>query len=255
MLLRDFTQKTKPYMAPSLWVKLGLNLLFPPRCLACGCHVEEAHRFCTGCFAKLAFVSEPYCLLCGFPFDYDLGEQALCGHCMHNPPPYDAARTVLRYDEHSRHLVTHFKYADRTSHMPAYAALMARAGAALIAQSDVIIPIPLHRKRLLARGYNQSALLAYGLSDRCHLPVWPDGLLRTRNTPPQAGLSRAQRLKNVVGAFRVNHDYADALRGKSVLLIDDVMTTGATIHHATNMVLGAGAKAVYVLTLARTIRD
>lgn len=253
MLLRDFTEKTKRYMGGLSQV--GLNLLFPPRCIGCGGDVDEAHRFCRDCFGSLAFVSEPCCKLCGFPFDYDLGQEALCGHCMHNPPPYETARTVLRYDEHSRTLITAFKYADRTDRMPAYAALLARAGAQMIAQSDVIIPVPLHRRRLLNRGYNQSALLAYGISDRCDLPVWPDGLRRIRHTPPQAGLTRAQRLKNVVGAFRVNHSYANALRGKRVLLVDDVMTTGATIQQAAQMLLGGGAKAVYVLTLARTIRD
>ena len=247
--LRQFGEKA------SLFTQAGLNLCFPPRCMACGVGVDAPHSFCTSCFDTIRFIEAPMCQLCGFPFEYDLGQEVLCGHCMHDVPPYDEARAVFHYDETTRHLITRFKYSDRTERMPGYARLMARAGAGLLKKSDVIIPVPLHRKRMMQRKYNQSALLAYGLADTASLPVLPDGLLRTKHTPPQAGLTRKQRQENVKGVFKVNHRYAKYLRGKSVLLIDDVMTTGATIQACTKMLLGAGVAHVYVLCLARTVKE
>lgn len=242
-------EKAKPLGG---WVA---DVLFPPRCSACGVITDAAHGFCSTCFDAIDFIAEPYCACCGLPFEYDLGGDALCAACMQERPPYAAARAAFHYHDASRSLITRFKYSDMTHALPAYVALLRRAAGGALDGCEVMIPVPLHRKRLIERRYNQAALLAYGLGKACQIPVLPDGLLRVRHTTPQAGLARNARLENVKGAFRVNHAHADYLRNKSVVLIDDVMTTGATIHACSKALMQAGVKRLVVLTLARSVRD
>ncbi len=160
----------------------------------------------------------------------------------------------MHYDDASRKLITRLKYADKQELVPALAAQLWRSGAELCARADWILPVPLHPKRLRARKFNQSALLAYALADYAGLPVMADGLVRTENTPPQASLPREERIDNVRRAFRANHKRAALLRGARLLLVDDVVTTGATINACSKALLGAGAKAVYVLTVAKTVK-
>lgn len=242
-------EKAKPLGA---WV---VNGLFPPRCSACGEVTDAAHGFCSTCFDAIDFIGAPQCECCGLPFESDLGVDALCAACMQEPPPYAAARAAFHYNDASRELITRFKYSDSTQKLPAYVALLRRAAGATIHDCQIMIPVPLHRKRLIKRRYNQAALLAYGLGKSCQVSVLPDGLLRVRHTTPQAGLARNARLENVKGAFRVNHTHAAYLMNTSVVLIDDVMTTGATIHACSKALMSAGVKQVVVLTLARSVRD
>ena len=232
----------------------GLNLLFPPRCPECSVLVAEQGTLCAECWQRVGFLGDPLCSRCGYPFPYDMGAQALCGECIRMEPQFSMARAVCRYDATSSRLVTGLKYADKTQLVGTYGAWMARAGAELLAQAEVIVPVPLHRWRLLTRRYNQSALLAYALGRQSGVPVLPDALVRTRYTTPQAGLTQEQRRKNVKGAFLANARKVEALRGKKVLLVDDVMTTGSTIHACTKALLKAGTGNVYVLTLARTVK-
>lgn len=249
-VIRKLQALANPYLT------VGLNLLFPPRCVACGAATSAAHGVCVPCFESLRFIASPQCDCCGVPFEYDPQmSDAQCGACLVSRPAYHKARAVFAYDDTSRRMITQFKYSDRVERANSYAAWMARAGAALIADSDVLVPVPLHLWRLLQRRYNQAALLAYSVSDLCHLPVWSDALLRVRHTPPQASLDRTARLENVKTAFAVNRDYGSALAGKRVLLVDDVMTTGATIEACTRTLLSAKVEQVNVVTLARTIRD
>ncbi|NBO18234.1 MAG: ComF family protein, partial [Proteobacteria bacterium] len=212
-----------------------------------------AGALCAECWERVVFLSEPDCAACGHPFEYAQLGAALCAGCMADPPPYTQARAVLRYDEHSRALITRLKYADQGQLAAGYGAWLAARGQALLAHSDVIVPVPLHYWRFVQRRYNQSALLAYALAKKCPLKVIPDALTRTRHTRPQAALSRQQRQKNVRGAFAITARHAQALAGKRVLLIDDVMTTAATIHECTKALLGGGAAEVRVLTLARKL--
>lgn len=231
------------------------NLLFPPRCVSCGVPVESVHSFCLDCFAKLQLITAPHCSHCGVPFEYDLGHDAVCAACLHEPPRYTAARAAMHYDDYSRGLITRLKYGDHSELVPALAQQLRRAGGELTAQADWLVPVPLHSRRLRERKFNQSALLAFALSDVTGVAVMADGLLRVEDTPPQASLTRKQRLENVKKAFRVNHKRAALLRGVRVLLIDDVMTTGATIDACSKVLLGAGVTNVYVLTVARTVRE
>lgn len=231
-----------------------LNVLLPPRCLGCARVVEEPGTLCAACWERLDFLGPPHCAACGFPFEFDHGEDALCGDCLRTPPAYERARAVVRYDDASRDLILGFKHADRTFAVPAFSRWMARAGAELLEDADLIAPVPLHRLRLLRRRYNQAALLAHGIAKVSGFPVVPDLLVRTRRTPSQGRLSAARRRRNVRGAFAVKGSRADLLKGRRVLLIDDVLTTGATVSACARALVRAGAKAADVLTLARVVR-
>nr|WP_276570049.1 ComF family protein [Rhodovibrio salinarum] len=231
--------------------------MLPPRCLACGGPVGAAGTLCPACWEAVTFLGPPMCRCCGFPFELapevDAGE-SLCAACHASPPPYAHARAVMAYDDGSRGLVLGFKHADRSEAAPAFAQWMARAGHELLTEAQVIVPVPLHRWRLFARRYNQSALLANQLGRLSGVPVVPDLLRRRRNTPSQGHLSPAGRSRNVAGAFAVHRRYAERVRGRSVLLVDDVLTTGATVAACTRVLKRAGARQVDVLTLARVVR-
>lgn len=232
----------------------ALNLLFPPQCLSCNALVERHGALCQTCWNNIVFITEPVCVRCGFPFEYGLGHEALCADCLREPPGFSQARTVFRYDEHSHRLILPLKFFDQTHAVPTYASWLARAGQPFLSQCEVIVPVPLHWRRLWQRKYNQAALLAAALSKLGGIPHLPDALIRTRHQPPQTGLSRAERLSNMRGVFAVNPKNPAAIAGRSVLLIDDVMTTGATINNCCRALFNARAKEVYVLTLARTLR-
>lgn len=229
----------------------ALNLLFPPQCLVCNAIVPEHGTLCLECWQKIRFITEPMCAACGLPFDFALGENALCGDCMRDLPSFKHARAVFRYDEHSRALITKFKYADQTHLAKTYGTWLAKAGKELILQSDIIVPVPLYYWRLVHRRYNQSALLAKALSAHTGLTWQADALRRVRPTLQQTGLSRSQREDNVRGAFVVDAKQCGKIKKNRVLLIDDVMTTASTLEHCAKALLKAGAKQVNALTLAR----
>ena len=228
-----------------------LNFLFPPQCLICSAGVAATGTLCLDCWQQVQFIAEPYCECCGLPFDYALGKGALCGECLRERPLYGRARAVFRYNEHSKALVLKLKYADQLHLAAVYGTWLGNFGKELVAVSDVIIPVPLHYWRFIGRRYNQAALLAGALKKHSGLPVLPDGLRRTRATQPQPGLTRKQRQDNVKGAFAVHPRHSAAIKGKNILLIDDVMTTSATINQCAKALLKAGAIQVNVLTLAK----
>lgn len=232
----------------------ALDLLLPPQCLSCREIVAEPGTLCGECFGKIRFLSAPCCAACGLPFEFDPGgADVLCGNCIRNRPAYDRARAVFRYDDASRGLVLAFKHGDRIDAAPAYARWLARAGGELIEGADLIVPVPLHWTRLFHRRYNQSAVLANALARLTRRVAVPDLLRRRRRTPSQGGLDRAERVRNVRGAFTVASRAQVA--GKRILLVDDVLTTGATVEACATVLLKAGALAVDVLTLARVVRD
>ena len=231
-----------------------LNLLFPERCFACGDLIDDAGAICADCWAGLSFLGSPCCACCGHPFEYAVPEGVLCGACIRRRPPYESARAAILYDDASRELVLAFKHADRTRFADAFGLWMFRAGAAFLYGADLIVPVPLHRRRLWSRRYNQSLLLARALTRHCGVPTDPDLLRRRRNTPMQGGLSRAARRRNVQAAFAVRPGTSERVRGKTVVLVDDVLTTGATVEACTRVLRAAGASEVHVLTLARVER-
>jgi len=227
-----------------------LDVLLPPQCLACDAAVDQPGNLCATCFGKFTFLTRPYCQVCCLPFEAAVIEdEVMCGACMKDRPAFNRARAVFSYRDSGRTLVLKLKHADRTDAAAHLAGWMQRAGAELLADIDCIVPVPLHWRRLWMRTYNQSALLANVLGRSTHKSVIADGLIRTRATPSQGGLDRVQRRRNVIGAFKTNPN-AD-LKGKAVLLIDDVMTTAATADACSRALLRAGARQVEVLLLAR----
>ncbi|WP_374368259.1 ComF family protein [Dongia sp.] len=230
-----------------------LDAILPPRCLKCGDLVEIQGGVCPSCWQGLRFISAPACACCGLPFEFDQGPGALCASCAATPPVFDRARAVFRYDENSRDLILAFKHADRTSSAPAFANWLARAGAELLAEADFIAPVPLHWSRLFTRRYNQAALLSLALGRLSGKKVVPDLLIRRRATPKQGRLGRLARQRNVAGAFALNPRRHDLIAGRRILLIDDVVTTGATIAGCARALRQNGAGGIDVLALARVI--
>ena len=231
-----------------------LNALLPPRCLACGTLVSTPGSLCPGCWQEIDFLAPPQCGICGLPFAYDPGPEVFCGACLRRRPDYDRARAVMRYDDHSRSLVLGFKHGDRTEAAPAFARWMERAGAELLGEAEMILPVPLHWRRLFTRRYNQAALLAQALGRATGLPYRPDILRRRRHTPPQGRLSPSARKRNLRGAFAVDARRRPEIKGRSLLLIDDVLTTGATLSACARVLRRAGARRVDALVLARVVR-
>ncbi len=232
----------------------ALDLLFPPQCLRCRVPTDAAGTLCPTCWQGITFITHPQCAACGLPFPYDLGNGVLCGACVGQRPAFERARAVMIYDDASRDLLLAFKYADRTDAAPAYGAWLARAGGELLAEAELTVPVPLHWTRLFGRRYNQAQLLARAVGRISGCAVAPNLLRRQRKTPPQGRLTPAQRRANLVGAFAVGRRAAASIRDKRVLLVDDVLTTGATASACARTLLRAGAGAVDVLTLARVVR-
>ncbi len=231
-----------------------VDLALPPQCLACHAPVAEMGSLCPSCWSRLKLIERPYCERLGVPFAYDLGPGALSAEAIADPPPFDRCRAAAVYDDVGRRLVHGLKYRDRLELARWMAGWMARAGGELIAGVDVIVPVPLHRRRLWWRRYNQSALLTRVLAEKTGKPFAADALVRIRATAQQVGLSAEERDRNVRGAFRVAAEGKRAVAGRRVLLVDDVYTTGATVRAGTRALLRAGATAVDVLVFARVVK-
>jgi ComF family protein len=247
---------------------VALDTLLPPQCPACGEVVEDAGTLCGPCWRRVDFLGDPQCSACGLPFEFDPGpvngpvngpgdapgDGILCGACIRARPPYARARSVMVYGDFSRRIVLAFKHGDRTDTAPALGRWLVRAGAELIRDADLIAPVPLHWTRLFARRYNQAALLAGVVGGLSGVAVVQDLLVRRRRTPVQVRMGWAARRRNVRGAFKVHPARRDGLQGRRVLLIDDVLTTGATASACAGVLMRGGAGAVDVLTLARVVR-
>ena len=230
-----------------------LDALLPPQCPTCDQPVDAPGQFCAACFGNTAFLTEPLCRRCGVPFETAAqgGPGRLCPACRDHPPPWRQARAALRYDDQARRLLLPFKHGDRTELATVLARHMARAGAALLHGADLLIPVPLHRRRLLARRYNQSALLAGALARLSARPAVLDALIRQRPTPSLDGMGAAARAEALRDAFAVRPRRRQQIDGARVLLIDDVMTSGATAAACARALLAAGALDVDVLAAAR----
>ncbi|MBW4021701.1 MAG: ComF family protein [Proteobacteria bacterium] len=231
----------------------AVDSVLPPECPICRTLTDGPHRLCVACFSGITFITAPHCLCCGLPFATpgEAGPHGTCLGCIRRPPRFNRARAALRYDEASQRLILPFKHGDRTEFAPVLAAMMARAGAGLLAEADALLPVPLHRRRLVSRRYNQAGLLAEQLARRAGCRWLPDALMRHRQTVQLGQLSAAARGEEVAGAFRVRPDRQSLIDGRRLLLIDDVMTSGATASACAAALLEAGAKSVDVLAAAR----
>src|SRR5712691_9185953 len=240
---------------PAQLRRIGRTLVdgvLPPRCLACGETVGEPGSLCGKCWSALSFFAPPWCAVCGLPFPHPMGEGAVCADCAREQASWDRARSVMRYDKHSRRLVLALKHADRTHLAGALGGWMRRAGDEILGGVDLIVPVPLHWTRLVGRRYNQAGLLAHAIHAAGGPPVAPDWLVRRRRTPSQGRLGALARARNVRGAFALRP--GRSVRGKRIVLIDDVLTTGATVEECARVLRRGGAEFVGVLTLARALR-
>jgi len=229
-----------------------VDIILPPQSLLTG-HVDidvlEGDMW-----ADVKFLDEPCCHICGFPFEFDEGALALCGYCNVKRPAYEMARSGFQYDDASRAFVLGFKHGGRTEGLQMFASQMRRAGRKCLEGADYLVPVPLHYARRIKRRYNQSALLARHLARMTAPQFDPDILMRRRATPTQGGRSAAARRRNVQGVFTVRETAMDRVKGANIVLIDDVMTTGATLESCARTLKRAGASQVRALTLARVVK-
>jgi ComF family protein len=233
----------------------ALDLVFPPVCLACRKATGSHAALCPACWSRIHFIERPYCERLGTPFPYDLGIEGLYSpEAIANPPVYARARAVARFEEGPARILVHrLKYSDRTELARPLGVWMARAGQEILAEADLLVPVPLHRRRLIWRQFNQANALALSVAHACGKNVDPFALVRVKSTMPQVGLSRAQRAENVQGAFAVPEEARPSVEGRAIVLIDDVTTTGATLNAAARALLRAGARRVDVLVFARVV--
>lgn len=249
-----------PYLVPfrntiQHWITQTLDVLLPPRCIGTGEIVSTPGTVSAEFWQQLSFIEAPYCSVCGLPFDMPMLAGSLCASCIDHPPRFDQARAAVVYNDASRKLILAFKYGDRLNAVITFIPWLKRAGATLTASADVLVPVPLHKSRLWKRRYNQASILACALAKEILKPCYPDGLLRTRATVPQKGLTKKERYQNVHHAFCVNPKYRQSFQGKTVLLVDDVFTSGATLNECAHALKKSGAAAVHVLTIARVTRE
>lgn len=232
-----------------LLLKKATNLIFPNVCVSCECIIDENLNLCSECNKKINFLTKHYCNVCGVVISDNI---YTCGKCIINPPPFKVIRSVFAYDQHSKNMIINFKFFDNLNYVKIYAKWIHQANQDTFQNAEVIIPIPLHKMRLFKRKYNQAALLAKELSKLSNLSYTPFAIKRLRHTAPQAGLSLKQREKNLKKAKTSNKKI---IKNKIVILVDDVVTTGATVRSCSQEILNSGAKEVRVLSLARTVND
>jgi len=230
----------------------SLDVALPPLCPSCRDLVTDS-GLCPACWSKLAFIAPPYCPRLGIPFAYDHGPGILSMQAIAHPPAYQRARAAVRYDDVARALVHAFKYGDRMDLAPMIGRWMARAGHELLGDADALVPVPLHWRRLWTRRFNQSAALAEQISRESGIAVAHAALKRVKATAQQVGLSRKDRATNVQGAFRVAPAAKPEVAGRRLIVIDDVLTSGATADACARALLRAGAAQVDVLVFARVV--
>ena len=238
--------------------KAALDLLLPPTCPISGERVAAPGLLSASGWSQLQFIDDPACASCGAPFGAEEGADSVCGACSAEPPAFDRARAAVVYGEASHRLIVAFKHSDRTELLPLLARLLARAGAGVDWRGALIVPCPLHPLRLIQRRYNQAAILAQGLhaglAEAHGAGLGVDALRRIKPTPPQQRLGAEARRRNVAGAFAASDAWKPRLNGRHVVLIDDVLTTGATLSACARALKKAGAAQVEALVVARALR-
>ncbi|KUF09542.1 ComF family protein [Pseudoponticoccus marisrubri] len=236
-------------------MQMLVQMLYPPRCLSCGGLVETDFGLCGACWRETPFTSGLTCDLCGTPLPGQSDRAEHCDDCLATARPWDHGRAALLYRDKGRRLVLALKHGDRHDIARPAARWMARTSRDMLQQDTLIVPVPLHLRRLLRRRFNQSALLAQALAAETGLDCCPDALTRHVATPSLEGRTREDRFATLSGALRVTPAHASRIAGRPVLLVDDVMTSGATLAASAEACLAAGASSVCVSVLARVAKD
>jgi ComF family protein len=236
-------------------LQTALAVIYPPRCLGCGGLVDEEFGLCGPCWRETLFIGGTVCDACGAPLlGPDLGDAAHCDECMDAPPPWARGRAAVLYQDMGRKLVLALKHGDRQEIARGAGRWMARAARDLVVEDMLVAPVPLHWRRLVARRYNQSALLGRSFAAALELPFCADLMLRQRHTASLEGKTRAERQETLRDAIRVHPKRRALVQGRPVLLVDDVMTTGATLSASARACLAAGSGPVSIATLARAVK-
>ncbi len=230
-----------------------LNVVIPSTCPICKTLTDESPALCAACWKTLHFVSPPFCRSCAYPLEISDVPMPLCGKCAMNPLDLDATRTALVYDHYSKFLIMRYKHGNDLYLASIFTKWLQQFGEDLIQNADLIVPVPLHPRRLFKRGYNQAAILSNRLSHLTGIPTNPCLLERTHHTPSQGHLTPKARQENLKGAFAVSKKYTASIKGQRILLVDDVMTTGTTLNECAKALKKGGATEVTALVLARAI--
>ncbi len=228
-----------------------LKPIIPPLCPLCHSVIEADESLCAPCWKALEFISDPQCSACAFPLECGENTTLLCGACLKDTPPFSRTRAAFRYTPSSKNLVLQLKYGDATHLVPLFTQWMTR-NKDIFQGVDALIPVPLHWTRLVYRGFNQAALLARSLSKTTEIPLWASLLKRPKKTASQGTLSKEDRQTSLRQAFYIDPKYRPFLKGKTVILVDDVMASGSTVKFCTETLLTAGAKEVRVIVLCRS---
>lgn len=254
------THQAEPHSLFARMAKFGraalgvvLDAALPPLCASCRTPLSDVGGLCPACWSHVSFIAPPYCERLGIPFAYDPGPGILSMEAIADPPAYGRARAAVRYDDIARDLVHRLKYGDRLDLATSMGRWMARAGRELLDDADALVPVPLHWRRLWGRRFNQAAVLAKAAAADSGVPVLTAALRRMRATTQQVGLSRSARATNVQGAFAVTKEGKAAIYRKRLVVVDDVLTSGATVDACAKALLHAGASNVDVLVFARVV--
>lgn len=231
-------------------LKNVVDYIFPPRCLSCPNFTLTNDGFCAECWLKINFISHPYCKLCGYKFDIFISENSFCGKCLYKSPPFNKARSLIKFDQFSKKLIHDFKYHDKTHLAKIFSKLLYYRYKEDIADVDIIAPVPMHKFKRLFRMYNQAQILAHETAKILNKPIYENLLIKYKWTKSQAFLTRNQRKKNLSKSLKINDKYI--IENKKILLIDDVITTGVTIHECSKILKQAGADSIVVVSIART---
>ena len=233
-------------------IKQIIEMIFPSHCLGCQEIVNKDALFCNACWPKLQFITEPKCKICSYPFEFQ-GLEIICAKCLAKKPAYDKLIAIFRYNYLLKKVIQSFKYHQQTHIAKKLTKLIIPKTKDILNEAEIIAPIPLYIKRLQKRTFNQSNLIAREImKEYDHLKLIPDLLIRIKNTRPQVELRQKQRVKNVKGAFIINPKYQTLIKGKTILLIDDITTTGATINGCAAVLKKVGSSKVLGLTIAKT---
>ncbi len=236
-------------------LKKILEIFFPSHCISCENIISKDALFCSACWQKLQFITEPKCKICSYPFEVEIKYSgAVCSRCLARKPYYDKSITIFRYNNVIRKAISDLKYHDQTFLAKKFTRILFEKARNEISDADLIIAVPLHLSRLRKRKYNQAILLAKNIAKLAdNLKFFSDFLIRTKNTEPQVSLRSKQRAQNLKSAFAVKKKYENEVKGKKIILLDDVMTTGATLENCAKELKKKGAREVVVLTVAKTV--